>query len=778
MPFDKRKIQRTTTDRISRFFRQFHYTTADTIDAVMSAGYFDDMPYDPDGMYQIFVECSDGAYFISYNTETGETSYVNGDVADKSAEVAALEESVSAIISESELVRINLNPKQVGVMGDSKSATSPVSNEIVDSVWAYWFRGKLNSEYYLSKSSWVAVGGADTSHMLSVQLPRILDSNCGVCFIAIGINNIINESIDSTADEVLTDVSYAVDKLVNRGVKVGLMPVMPTVDVVNALGANYVLNDEKKSRISAINAGYLEIAQSNELVTFYSAISDFIDYETGNAKPEYYRDGLHDNKEGAQVYGEKIYQQFAEHLGLVSDADYKIGGNKYDATSNPNGNLSVNPYLTGTGGSLSRGATGIVADSSIVQRITDSGDLQVTASKGTLNGKPAQVISVFRDNYSTGSYVADIENGCQFVMGSSSITIPAAYKDRDILRASITVKAEDMTSLEHFNFSLGLGSRAEKDGTTTSSYGDYPADFERTFSVDFDFYESANAYITLSATIAGDESVNGTITITDVQISRVVDYQYIDKFNTKFNDVTIASGTNGAVTQTRASAVDIMVTEGNSPVLSTDLSAYWYGPTMAKCQITHDGSGNNESYRSELTKWGGDTFGEFYEYKVAQYLAADFSEIEAGDWTIINQIHSTPDAEDGALSPQLAMQVDGGRYTLVIRSDSRPATPTGDFEVFFTVDLGPIDIERHFSWRYIVKWSYEDDGELYVYKDGELVYKYLGPNSYNDDIGPYFKAGIYNHWRYDTQTPTYGALTRTMYIGEMVSRKLINGFSL
>jgi hypothetical protein len=47
------------------------------------------------------------------------------------------------------------------------------------------------------------------------------------------------------------------------------------------------------------------------------------------------------------------------------------------------------------------------------------------------------------------------------------------------------------------------------------------------------------------------------------------------------------------------------------------------------------------------------------------------------------------------------------------------------------------------DWVYHVKWSYENDGFLRAYKDGELVVDFSGPTAVETRKGPWFKFGMY-----------------------------------
>ena len=62
-------------------------------------------------------------------------------------------------------------------------------------------------------------------------------------------------------------------------------------------------------------------------------------------------------------------------------------------------------------------------------------------------------------------------------------------------------------------------------------------------------------------------------------------------------------------------------------------------------------------------------------------------------------------------------------------------------------ELGAYETGKWVDWVFHMKWSYESDGVLEVWKDGELVVTKQGPNCYNDKLGPYFKMGLYKGWQ-------------------------------
>ena len=51
------------------------------------------------------------------------------------------------------------------------------------------------------------------------------------------------------------------------------------------------------------------------------------------------------------------------------------------------------------------------------------------------------------------------------------------------------------------------------------------------------------------------------------------------------------------------------------------------------------------------------------------------------------------------------------------------------------------------DWVVHVKWSYQSDGILQIWKNGEKVVDQNGPNAFNDAHGPFFKMGLYKGWR-------------------------------
>ncbi|BAC92206.1 polysaccharide lyase [Gloeobacter violaceus] len=157
-------------------------------------------------------------------------------------------------------------------------------------------------------------------------------------------------------------------------------------------------------------------------------------------------------------------------------------------------------------------------------------------------------------------------------------------------------------------------------------------------------------------------------------------------------------------------------------------------------------------------------------YAFSVYLPVDW-ETDEDSYDIIAQWHDSPDFDLGETwrSPALNLQVAAGNWKINRRWDPNPVTydntpgPGGGTE---SIGLGPYSKGVWTDWVLHVNWSYEDNGVLEVWKNGVLVLAREGPNTYNDQTGPYLKLGIYKpDWKYDPAESTTSS--RTLYIDEV-----------
>jgi hypothetical protein len=139
--------------------------------------------------------------------------------------------------------------------------------------------------------------------------------------------------------------------------------------------------------------------------------------------------------------------------------------------------------------------------------------------------------------------------------------------------------------------------------------------------------------------------------------------------------------------------------------------------------------------------------GSEYWYSMSIFLEPDW-QVGAAPVTIA-QWHAVPDkllAESGR-PPPLRLAAQDGRWFVASIWDPKRISKT-PFTEQTSADghlewIGPLETGRWTDWVFRVRWSYEDDGLLEVWKDREAVYRQEGPNAYNDALAPYLKVGLY-----------------------------------
>ncbi len=123
------------------------------------------------------------------------------------------------------------------------------------------------------------------------------------------------------------------------------------------------------------------------------------------------------------------------------------------------------------------------------------------------------------------------------------------------------------------------------------------------------------------------------------------------------------------------------------------------------------------------------------------------SYVEASQEVILAQWQSNGDSTERSKSPRLDLTVRGSRWVINSRSDPNLIST---FQSIKRVEFPAGEIEKGewTDWVVLAKWSYNSDGILKVWKNGQLIVSYAGPNTYNDLDPFYFKFGIYKWpWR-------------------------------
>jgi len=158
-------------------------------------------------------------------------------------------------------------------------------------------------------------------------------------------------------------------------------------------------------------------------------------------------------------------------------------------------------------------------------------------------------------------------------------------------------------------------------------------------------------------------------------------------------------------------------------------------------------------------------FGVLYVYRFSTFFPRSYTPDPS--YEIFAQWHGRPDFDRGETwrSPPLSLVTRDGRFFLHRRwdgarvtSNNQPANEGGTE----TIELGTYPSDRWVDWEIRVRWSYQDEGVVEVWKDGRQVVARRGVNTYNDAVAPDFKLGLYKpQWKHKPERSR--TTQRTLY---------------
>ena len=135
-----------------------------------------------------------------------------------------------------------------------------------------------------------------------------------------------------------------------------------------------------------------------------------------------------------------------------------------------------------------------------------------------------------------------------------------------------------------------------------------------------------------------------------------------------------------------------------------------------------------------------------YQYKFKTFIPSGFPKTEVSDACRFCQWHDTRDLGEVNRTPPLAMRIisDNGNF-LQLRghySLEKIQLNKNSKKSAFRKMI-PFVYDRWMNFIVHTNFSISDDGFVKIWKDNKLVINYKGPIGYNDDLGIYFKIGIY-----------------------------------
>lgn len=212
---------------------------------------------------------------------------------------------------------------------------------------------------------------------------------------------------------------------------------------------------------------------------------------------------------------------------------------------------------------------------------------------------------------------------------------------------------------------------------------------------------------------------------------------------------------------------------GNCPEITNEIaSSHQYS---MKAYLNKQTSKVN--YRTEVSIPGNAKFEEHYWYSFDLYLPK--THVTDNVWEIVAQWHAVPDFNLGEdwRNPVLALLTTNGQWSINSIWDSKANTfesgkRTYDGQINWP--LGTYEKGKWVNWVFHIKWSYDGDGLIEVWKDGKLVLSERGPNSFNDKLGPYFKFGIYKGWKINELSK--GVKERTIFFDNIKIAYMIDGY--
>lgn len=190
------------------------------------------------------------------------------------------------------------------------------------------------------------------------------------------------------------------------------------------------------------------------------------------------------------------------------------------------------------------------------------------------------------------------------------------------------------------------------------------------------------------------------------------------------------------------------------------------GKFSAKFELNKMDSDVANSKRAELTTSAEKTPNVERWYKFSTYLPQNYAIDSLPE--ILAQWHEIPDFRLGETwrSPPVSLQIDKSRWIVRILSSNLKVNTNKSLSTNETLNISNIKTGVWTDWIFHIFFSYDNDGFVQVWQNGELIIDYKGPNYYNDEKGPYFKIGLYK-WGWKGKSSKSTVKSRVIYFDDV-----------
>ena len=171
-----------------------------------------------------------------------------------------------------------------------------------------------------------------------------------------------------TKEEIHSKRIQAVKMLTDEGLKVVLLTILAR-DI-----SSWPSGSSQRKKANWINQKTRDYYRNKKNVIVHDWNQDWVDVTTGDGVPAtaYSDDGIHFATRGGYRVGKGLWDRTLSKIMPVGISRISSPDDKFDAVDNPYGNITLNPFMTGTGGTASAPNTGTVPTSWVVERNTGS----------------------------------------------------------------------------------------------------------------------------------------------------------------------------------------------------------------------------------------------------------------------------------------------------------------------------------------------------------------------------------------------------------------------